>query len=86
MVASDLRLGGFSGAWGDESAEVKKKRRLLEEEGVRFDAAGRVRDECVHHGGSVTVAVPLPAAAPGPPQATHAEAARLQRPGKRKDH
>ena len=54
MVASDLRLGGFSGAWGDESAEVKKKRRLLEEEGVRFDAVGRVRDECVHRGGEDT--------------------------------
>ncbi len=72
MVASDLRLGGFSGAWGDESAEVKKKRRLLEEEGVRFDAVGRVRDECVHRGGSAMAVVPVTA-----PQAH-------ERPGKRK--
>ena len=40
VIASDLTLGGFNGK--TSGAQVARKRRLLEAEGVRF-ANGRVR-------------------------------------------
>ena len=42
MIASDRRLGGFSGEWGAAAPAVQRKRALLESEGVVFDADGRV--------------------------------------------
>ena len=42
VIAASLELGGFSGSWGVACATVQKKRRLLAEEGVRFDDAGRL--------------------------------------------
>jgi len=42
-VGSDRRLTGFSGETGGDKLE--KKRRLLEGEGVKFDADGRVSAE-----------------------------------------
>jgi methylated-DNA-[protein]-cysteine S-methyltransferase len=44
IIAADGRLGGFEGARAD--APLAKKRRLLEAEGVRFDAGGGVAAEC----------------------------------------
>ena len=41
-LASDGKLGGFGGVWDDESENAKKKRRMLREEGVRFDGKGKV--------------------------------------------
>ena len=47
MIASDRRLGGFSGEWGAAAPAVQRKRALLESEGVVFDADGRVSADCV---------------------------------------
>ena len=47
MIASDRRLGGFSGEWGAAAPAVQRKRALLESEGVVFDADGRVLTDCV---------------------------------------
>ncbi|MBI3985983.1 MAG: MGMT family protein [Lentisphaerae bacterium] len=41
VIASDLRIGGFSGK--RSGREVVRKRKLLESEGVRF-RAGRLRE------------------------------------------
>jgi methylated-DNA-[protein]-cysteine S-methyltransferase len=40
VVSSALTLGGFNGQ--REGTELRRKRRMLEAEGVRFDANGRV--------------------------------------------
>ena len=45
VVLSNRGLGGFFGETG--IASLGRKRRLLEAEGVRFDADGRVAAECV---------------------------------------
>ncbi|EFN53226.1 hypothetical protein CHLNCDRAFT_13905, partial [Chlorella variabilis] len=42
VIAASLNLGGFNGSWGAACASVQKKRRLLAEEGVAFDDAGRL--------------------------------------------
>jgi len=42
VIAGDFTLGGFNGH--RDGAELARKRRLLAEEGVRFDAAGRLED------------------------------------------
>jgi hypothetical protein len=47
VIASDRRLGGFSGEWGAAAPAVQRKRALLESEGVVFDADGRVSAACV---------------------------------------
>jgi methylated-DNA-[protein]-cysteine S-methyltransferase len=50
VVSATLSLGGFNGHLdGDELA---RKRRMLEEEGVRFDAQGRVHPSCIHRFGT----------------------------------
>ena len=41
VVCADRRLGGFSGAWGDASPEVRRKRALLESEGVALEDGAR---------------------------------------------
>jgi len=47
VIASDRRLGGFSGEWGAAAPAVQRKRALLESEGVVFDADGRVSAACI---------------------------------------
>ena len=47
MIASDRRLGGFSGEWGAAAPAVRRKHALLESEGVVFEADGRVSENCV---------------------------------------
>ena len=42
VIAADLRIGGFCGARA--GAQIRRKLRLLQQEGVRFDAAGRLGD------------------------------------------
>ena len=42
-------MGGFSGEWGAAAPAVRRKRALLESEGVVFDADGRVLADCVLH-------------------------------------
>lgn len=51
VIASTLELGGFTGAgrgaggsWDAGCASVKKKRALLESEGVLFTSEGKLRD------------------------------------------
>ena len=48
VIAADLRIGGFSGEWGEESEKVQKKRRMLQEEGVKFDERGNILRASVH--------------------------------------
>ena len=48
MIASDLTLGGFAGSWGETTSPVKRKRALLSDEGVKFDANGRVAKTSVY--------------------------------------
>lgn len=45
VVSSDRRLGGFFGDTGVRA--LGRKRRLLEAEGVRFDADGKVAADCI---------------------------------------
>ncbi|HPA19548.1 MAG TPA: MGMT family protein [Verrucomicrobiae bacterium] len=45
VVRADLALGGYQGQVA--GATVRRKRALLEGEGVRFDGRGRVLRECV---------------------------------------
>lgn len=48
VIAADRQLGGFSGQWGKEQPNVKRKFALLEQEGVKFDNNGRVVMECMY--------------------------------------
>ena len=43
VIATDLRIGGFCGA--RTGAQIRRKLRLLAQEGVAFDARGRLADE-----------------------------------------
>jgi methylated-DNA-[protein]-cysteine S-methyltransferase len=45
VLAGDGTLGGFGGHWGEEGKFAGDKRRLLREEGVRFDGKGRAVGE-----------------------------------------
>ncbi|KAF5830435.1 6-O-methylguanine DNA methyltransferase [Dunaliella salina] len=47
VIASSFKLGGFNGSWGDETEDVRRKRKMLMEEGVRFTKAAKVEAECV---------------------------------------
>ncbi|GIL58171.1 hypothetical protein Vafri_13019 [Volvox africanus] len=47
VVAADLSIGGFSGAWGMAEPKVQRKKRLLEDEGVKFDGSAVRGDEFV---------------------------------------
>lgn len=46
VVKTDRTLGGYAGSTSGE--KPRKKRRLLEEEGVLFSEDGRVRNGCLH--------------------------------------
>mmetsp|Transcript_38920 Transcript_38920/g.86577 ORF Transcript_38920/g.86577 Transcript_38920/m.86577 type:complete len:132 (+) Transcript_38920:257-652(+) len=46
VVAADLQLGGFSGSWGIETANVCRKKALLKDEGICFDGH-KVAPSCV---------------------------------------
>lgn len=37
VIAADLQLGGFHGSWGKETAQVQRKRSMLESEGVHLE-------------------------------------------------
>jgi hypothetical protein len=56
VIASDGRLGGFSGH--TEGASIERKRKLLVKEGVRFRADGRVAPECIHRFAAASGAPP----------------------------
>ena len=45
VVSSALTLGGFNGQ--REGTELARKRRMLDEEGVRFDESGAVKQTSV---------------------------------------
>ncbi|EFJ50160.1 hypothetical protein VOLCADRAFT_103991 [Volvox carteri f. nagariensis] len=47
VVAADLSIGGFSGAWGIADPKVQRKKRLLEDEGVKFVGCTVLSDEYV---------------------------------------
>lgn len=42
VLAANGKIGGFCGDWGEEGRFVGEKRRLLREEGVKFDGRGTV--------------------------------------------
>jgi methylated-DNA-[protein]-cysteine S-methyltransferase len=46
VVSAALTLGGFNGH--RDGDELARKHRMLEAEGVRFDAQGRVHPSCIH--------------------------------------
>lgn len=46
VIQSDRTLGGFSGSLQETS--TKRKRSLLEMEGVKFDSDGRVSESCLY--------------------------------------
>ncbi|KAI9925617.1 hypothetical protein ASPWEDRAFT_546680 [Aspergillus wentii DTO 134E9] len=46
VLAADGTLGGYKGEWIGGGKYRDEKRRLLEEEGVEFDAAGKAGGEC----------------------------------------
>lgn len=43
ILASDGSLGGFGGHWGEKGKFANQKHKLLHDEGVRFDSAGKVK-------------------------------------------
>lgn len=57
VLAADGSLGGYKGVWsrggGVDRKEVEK-RRVLEVEGVEFDAGGRARGVCFGEFGEVS--------------------------------
>lgn len=40
MVASDRSIGGFCHSWGEDQPKVQEKKRMLEEEGIKFESDG----------------------------------------------
>ncbi len=46
VIASDRKIGGF---FGEKSGDkIEKKKSLLKDEGVTFDADGKVSEDCLH--------------------------------------
>ena len=46
MVASDRSIGGFCHSWGEDQPQVQKKKRMLEEEGIKFESDGmKIKNE-----------------------------------------
>lgn len=48
VVASDRTLGGFYGSTDLSGSLLKKKKAMLEEETVTFEANGKVSQDCLH--------------------------------------
>lgn len=40
VVASDRSIGGFCHSWGEDQPKVQEKKRMLEEEGIKFESDG----------------------------------------------
>ena len=40
VVASDRSIGGFCQSWGEDQPKVQEKKRMLEEEGIKFESDG----------------------------------------------
>ena len=40
VVASDRSIGGFCHSWGEDQPKVQEKKRILEEEGIKFESDG----------------------------------------------
>lgn len=47
VVAADLKIGGFSGV--NEGEPIRRKRRLLEAEGVVFENEDSIHADCCYH-------------------------------------
>lgn len=45
VLAADGKIGGFGGDWGEDGRFVNEKRKLLRDEGVKFDGRGKVVGE-----------------------------------------
>ena len=45
VIAADRSLGGFNGRY--EGPDLVRKRKLLEKEGVTFEADGKVAETCI---------------------------------------
>lgn len=45
VLASDGTIGGFGGQWGEDGQHASEKRRLLREEGIKFDGKGKAVGE-----------------------------------------
>mmetsp|Transcript_6753 Transcript_6753/g.10286 ORF Transcript_6753/g.10286 Transcript_6753/m.10286 type:complete len:122 (+) Transcript_6753:297-662(+) len=52
VVASDRSIGGFCHSWGEP--KVQKKKRILEEEGIKFESDGLkiMNDHFINEGGT----------------------------------
>jgi methylated-DNA-[protein]-cysteine S-methyltransferase len=46
VIAADLNLGGFVGSWGIATANVQRKKAMLQKEGVVFEG-DKVIPKCV---------------------------------------
>ncbi|KAN0071836.1 6-O-methylguanine DNA methyltransferase, DNA binding domain containing protein [Elaphomyces granulatus] len=46
VLATDRTVGGYKGEWNNGGEYCVEKRKLLEDEGVRFDEKGRAGGEC----------------------------------------
>ncbi|GAM86864.1 hypothetical protein ANO11243_048840 [Dothideomycetidae sp. 11243] len=42
VLAADGRIGGFGGDWGEDGKHAAIKKKMLREEGVKFDGSGKV--------------------------------------------
>ena len=40
VVASDRSIGGFCHSWGEDQPKVQEKKKMLEEEGIKFESDG----------------------------------------------
>jgi len=54
VVASDRSIGGFCHSWGEDQPKVQKKKRMLEEEGIKFESDGMkiMNEHFINEGGT----------------------------------
>eukprot|EP01138_Halocafeteria_seosinensis_P006693 gb/GECG01006842.1/.p1 GENE.gb/GECG01006842.1/~~gb/GECG01006842.1/.p1 ORF type:complete len:453 (+),score=54.60 gb/GECG01006842.1/:1-1359(+) len=48
VVRSDGSIGGFSGKMGESQPEIVRKRKFLQDEGVKFTESGKVHGSCLY--------------------------------------